>query len=210
MFFHPAQLLPVLATLVPFVIGHPQALDAADTAVFMLRGHPKLQSDALFGLSEDCQAALDDPDTDVACFDELADAASVKDQLVAKCDALLDGTNSRCSKAQAERALDILETHCVREIEVKHPTVVSLYTRWYTYTPAVDVLCAKDEQGEYCDRVDEDGWLFDDDWECLPCVKRRAEIVRNWSPSRSAGVASFGAEHWLVLNDELLHHCGLL
>ncbi|RKP27083.1 hypothetical protein SYNPS1DRAFT_27249 [Syncephalis pseudoplumigaleata] len=206
--------LTVLLALLATTAAHQSMRWPVEMAVRSLSA-PVSESETLMGATEDCLEALTGGDAAPACLDELAAAPDNDALLVDMCAALHgDDRAYRCSRAQAEKALDTLEHRCGAELANGHPEATALYSRWYLYPLAADVVCSTDDDGDgdagpLCHYGPRSESMLDANWECLRCIRKQVRLVDRWQPTRTAGPAAKAYDRWWFANNDLKHHCGM-
>ncbi|RKP08798.1 hypothetical protein THASP1DRAFT_29399 [Thamnocephalis sphaerospora] len=84
-----------------------------------------------------------------------------------------------CTDTQIYTALNILSNKCKQEIEKQVPTVLSIFSQWYTHNLRRGILCAKDPaDGSYCiakPRQDDQEVL-----QCSECMRTQLNVYSSW------------------------------
>ncbi|KAI8056642.1 hypothetical protein BDF22DRAFT_205190 [Syncephalis plumigaleata] len=206
------MLLGLIATTTT-TVAHQSMRRPVEMAIKSLTISSSDSAEVLVGATEECSAALKSDDVAPTCLDELARAPNDNDKLlVDMCTELNhqpDNEAYRCSRAKAEHALNVLEAKCGAELANGHAEAIALYSRWYLYPLAVDVICSKDDDGSLCHYGPPSETMLDANWECLRCIRKEIRIVDHWEPKRVAGPATKAYDRWWFANNDLKHHCGM-
>jgi hypothetical protein len=185
----------LLKLLAAPTVAHQSMRRPVEMAVKSLTISSSDSGEALVGSTEACLAALKSDDLLVNMCTELNKQP--------------DNEAYRCSRAKAEHALNVLESKCGAELANGHVDAVALYSRWYLYPLAADVICSKDEDGSLCHYGPPSESMLDANWECLRCIRKEIRIVDHWEPKRAAGPATKAYDRWWFANNDLKHHCAM-
>ncbi|KAI9594294.1 hypothetical protein BDF19DRAFT_445502 [Syncephalis fuscata] len=201
-------LLTVMALLASSSVAHQSMRRPVELAIKSVTS--PAEDETLMGATENCLAALNSDEVSSTCLSELAETPENDTLLLEMCTALNKKSGSyRCSKENAEKALDILESQCATELSNGHPQARALYSRWYLYPLSADVICSTNDDGSLCNYGPQSDSMLDANWECLKCIRKQIRLVDNWTPTRKAGPAIKAYDRWWFANNDVKHHCGM-